>query len=58
MQCMLLSFFLKLHLKRSGFVEKLGDRGGQIVLYVVAALMFTANKCESVWSDSILHSFL
>lgn len=27
MQCMLLSFFWKLHLKCSSFVEKLGDRG-------------------------------
>lgn len=46
-------FFWKLHLKYFGFVEELGDPGGQLALYVVAALMFTANKHENVWSDSV-----
>lgn len=53
MQCVLLSFFWKLHLKCSGFVEKLGDLGGQIALRVVSALMVTAHKRENESGESL-----
>lgn len=52
MQYMFLSIFLETAPKMFQFVEKLGDLGGQIALHVVAALMFTAKKCENVWNDS------